>query len=130
MMEVSKKQHIIAVWLVWHFLEAPGFLVSTWKNYLVFTLEFFSIPFLLATLFSPWRQYRWNYPKGFDVGGYAGNFIFNTFSRAVGFLCRLALIVLGIITELLVFTAGIFMILFWIFMPGFLLLLIFILAYV
>lgn len=116
-MEASKKQNIISAWLGWRFYQTPRFLLSAWKNYLDFMLDYFSIPLLLATLLAPWRHYRWNYPKGFDVGGYFSAFISNTFSRFLGMWCRLILIVFGIIAEALVLVVGLFMIMFWIFLP-------------
>ncbi len=116
-MEISKKHNIVLAWFYWHFVEAPEFLLQVWKNYLMFALDYFSIPLLLATLLAPWRHYRWNYPKGFDVGGYASTFISNTFSRCMGVLCRLILIVLGIIAEALTLVIGLALIVFWIFLP-------------
>lgn len=95
----------------------PAFLLSVWKNYLAFCADFFSIPLLLKTLLSPWRKYRWNYPKSLDIGAYASNFIFNTFSRVMGFFCRIALVILGIIAELLVVVVGIVALACWLLLP-------------
>ena len=64
-MKVIKKQNSIISWLAWHFFQIPKFLFLIWGNYIVFALDYFSIPTLLMTLFSPWRNYRWKYPRGY-----------------------------------------------------------------
>ena len=115
-MEAIKK-NILTEWFAWHFFEMPKVLISVWKNYLWFVAEYFSIPFLLATLFSPWRMYRWSYPKSFNAGEYLSNLIFNTFSRFMGLLCRTALIIFGIVAEALVVVFGAVAILVWVLMP-------------
>ncbi len=95
----------------------PRLLFSVWKNYLLFGLDFFSVPLLLATLFSPWRKYRWNYPRAFDVGEYVNTFVSNSFSRIIGAICRLVLIVTGVVVEALIFFVGFAGILFWMLLP-------------
>jgi len=116
-MESAENQNIITLWFLWHFYEMPKFLFSVWKNYLKFGSNYFSIPLLLKTLFSPWRKYKWIYPKGFDVVEFFNTLISNTFSRILGSMCRVVLIILGIISQILIFIAGILVILFWIFIP-------------
>lgn len=116
-METSKNQNIIAVWLAWHFVEMPEFLSSVWKNYIAFGLNFFSAPLLLATLFSPWRRYNWNYPKGFNITEYASAFTSNFFSRMIGAICRLVLIFLGLVAQVFILLAGGIVILGWILLP-------------
>ncbi|HLD70717.1 MAG TPA: hypothetical protein VI937_02450 [Negativicutes bacterium] len=129
-MEIYKTRPLIISWFAWHFFQMPGFLVLVWKNYLVFCADFFSIPLLLKTLLSPWRKYRWSYPKSIDLGAYASNFIFNTFSRLMGLICRTTLIILGIMAQVLVIIIGAAGILFWILLPFISLALIFALLYV
>ena len=119
-MEVSEKQNILTMWFVWHFSEMPRFLFFVWKNYINFGLDFFSTPRLLATLFSPWRAYRWSYPRGFDMLGYANTFVSNIFSRIIGAICRLVLIVLGFFAQIFIFIAGMIMIIGWLSIPFFL----------
>lgn len=113
----SNKQFIMISWITWHFIEMPDFLVQVWKNYLSFGVYYFSIPLLLKTLFAPWRQYRWRYPRGFDIGGYASTFISNTFSRIVGAIARLLVIVMGIVAQFIIVLAGILGVVLWVVMP-------------
>jgi hypothetical protein len=116
-MKNSGRQNIFTMWLQWHFYQMPVFLFSAWKNYLAFGLRFFSAPLLLSTLFSPWKKYRWNYPRTFNIIEYANTFVSNTFSRIVGALIRLVLIILGFFAQIFIFLAGIVVILAWLFIP-------------
>lgn len=116
-MESAERQNIITLWFLWHFFEMPKFLLSVWKNYLKFGSNYFSIPLLIKTFFSPWRRYNWKYPKSFDVAEFFNTLISNTFSRILGAMCRIILIIMGIIFQIFIFTAGITAILFWIFIP-------------
>ena len=116
-MENSKKENIITMWFVWHFYEMPQFLFSVWKNYLFFMANFFSVSLLLSTLFSPWRRHAWKYPRGFDIGEYYKVFISNLFSRFMGVLMRIVLIIVGIIAQIFVVIAGIIIMVFLVLMP-------------
>ncbi len=111
------KENIIVQWIVWHFFEVPRFLFSVWKNYMAFGLDFFSAPLLLSTLFSPWRRYGWAYPRGFNIVEYANTFVSNMFSRMIGALCRLVLIVAGVFVQIIIFLVGIIVILLWVLIP-------------
>lgn len=117
MAQASYKQSIPISWFTWHFFEMPVFLFEAWKNYLSFGIDYFSIPLLLKTLLSPWRQYRWRYPRGFDIGGYVGTFISNMFSRALGAVARVVLVLAGIVTQLVIVIAGMVAIAVWLVMP-------------
>ncbi len=127
MTEVSKKENLIASWFMWHFYQMPQFLFLIWKNFISFSLDFFSIPLLIATLFSPWRRYKWRYPGRFDIKGFFETLISNIFSRVVGAICRLFLIIVGIPVIVFMVLAGFIVILFWIIMPLVLVVLMFLL---
>jgi len=116
-MEAVENQNILVEWLFWHFYDMPKFLVSVWKNYLLFGLDYFSVPLLLKTLFSPWRRYNWAYPKQISIVEYLNTFISNIVSRILGAICRFVLIILGIITQIFIVVAGIVLILLWFFIP-------------
>ncbi len=128
-MSESQKKDIITQWVEWHFYQVPKFLFTAWENFLTFALYYFSTPLLLATLFSPWKRYNWSYPKFFDIGGYASTFISNIFSRIIGAICRLALILVGILSIIAVILLGGFIILTWFLLPLIFVLLILLLFY-
>ena len=116
-MEQSNKQNIISLWLVWHFYEMPIFLLGVWKNYILFALNYFSLPALVKSLFSPWHKYRWNYPKFFDVANFFSTLISNGFSRLLGAFMRIVLILIGIIFQVFVIVTGLIIFLLWILIP-------------
>jgi len=116
-MEIKNNKNIVFSWFVWQFVEMPGFLLSVWKNYILFALNYFSLPILLGSLFAPWRRYRWKYPKGLDIGEFFSTLISNTFSRFMGAIMRLALIVTGAVFQIFVIFAGLVVFLLWILVP-------------
>lgn len=116
-MEKYKQQNILSNWLFWHFYEVPKSLFFSWKNFLSFGLDFFSVHILILTLFSHWRRYKWTYPKGFSPRGYFEAFISNIFSRIIGAIVRFFLIIAGIAAEILILLVGAIVVLFWIVMP-------------
>jgi hypothetical protein len=116
-MQSTGRQNILILWLIWHFYEMPKFLLEVWKNYILFALNYFSLPLLLKSFFAPWRKYKWNYPKGIDVGEFFSTLISNAFSRIIGAVMRIVLIVVGILFQIFVVLAGLVVFLFWIFIP-------------
>ncbi|MBI1866224.1 MAG: hypothetical protein HYS02_00455, partial [Candidatus Staskawiczbacteria bacterium] len=102
-MEKSEKENIIIMWFLWQFYEMPKFLFSVWRGYILFILYYFSVPLLLRTLFSPWRRYNWIYPKVFDIKEFFNTFISNIFSRILGALCRIVLIMVGFVAQIFIF---------------------------
>lgn len=116
-MQNAKKQNIFSLWFFWHFYEMPKFLLGVWKNYILFASNYFSLPLLLKSFFAPWRRYKWNYPKGFNVSEFFNTLISNIFSRFLGALMRIVLIIAGILFQIFVIFAGLIIFLLWILMP-------------
>ncbi|MBI3337349.1 MAG: hypothetical protein HY005_01845 [Candidatus Staskawiczbacteria bacterium] len=116
-MEKSEKENIIIMWFLWQFYEMPKFLFSVWRGYILFILYYFSVPLLLRTLFSPWRRYNWIYPKVFDIKEFFNTFISNIFSRILGALCRIVLIMVGFVAQIFIFITGAAVILLWLLIP-------------
>ena len=109
--------NILTSWFNWHFYGASNFLLGVWRNFILFSLNFFSTPLLLKTLFAPWRKYNWGYPRGFDIQQYAEVFISNFFSRLIGAICRIFLIIFGIIFQAFVLVSGAIIFLAWLVLP-------------
>lgn len=109
--------NILTAWFYWHFYETPKVLLQIWRNFILFSMNFFSTPLLLKTLFSPWRRYKWNYPRGFDIGKYLETIISNLFSRLMGVICRIFLIIIGTIFQIFVVMAGAILFLGWLLLP-------------
>lgn len=112
--------NILTLWFLWHFFEAPKKVLLGWKNFILFNLNYFSIPLLLKTFFSPWRKYRWSYGRGFDPARYFETAISNLFSRFIGMIMRSILVLVGLAVELFIILAGLIVFFGWLFLPLFL----------
>jgi len=102
----SAKENILIQLISWHFFEMPKSILMGWRNFLLFCLNFFSVSFLLKTLFSPWRKYKISYKKGLNVGKNLEVFISNLIFRALGALLRICLIFVGLLFEALILIFG------------------------
>ena len=111
-------QNIFLQYLVWQFWEMPGNILKAWGNFLKFGINYFSLPLLLRTFFSPWRQYKWSYGKGFDIGRYLEVFISNLISRTLGAVLRVFLIIIGILVEVFIIFAGMIIFFGWLILPA------------
>lgn len=108
---------IFLKFLLWYFLKTPAKILGATKNYLVFNLRFFSVGTLLKTLFSPWHKYLWSYKGGFDIWKYFEVFVSNIFSRLMGAIVRIALIIIGLFCEVLIFFLGFLFLMVWMALP-------------
>jgi len=111
------QKNILILWINWHFVEASREILKAWKNFLLFNLNYFSIPSLLKTLFSHWRRYRWSYGRGFDIKRYLETAFSNLFSRGIGLVMRSFLIFIGLIVEIFVFLIGAVIFISWVLLP-------------
>lgn len=103
--------------LVWQFFDVPKQLLKIWQTFLFFNLNYFSVPILLKTFFSPWRKYRYPYNDIFEVWKNFESFIFNSMSRIIGAILRTFYIFLGIVTEIFILITGPIVIIVWILTP-------------
>jgi hypothetical protein len=107
--------HLLFWWIAWYFWSAPRDILRITRSFLRFGLSYFSIPLLLKTLFAPWRQYVWQYPRGFSLKEYASVFFSNVISRTIGAVTRTILIIVGLMAEFLMLVTGLIIFLFWFF---------------
>lgn len=118
-------QNIFLKWLIFQFFDAPKEILKAWRNFLIFNLNYFSIPVLLRTLFAYWRKYSWDYPKGFDLAKYLEVAVSNFISRILGAIMRVILIFIGIIVEIFILFLGGAIFLAWFILPAFIIFLLY-----
>ncbi|MBI1985055.1 MAG: hypothetical protein HYS60_03070 [Candidatus Wildermuthbacteria bacterium] len=109
---------IFARYFQWHFIIMPLEILKGWKNIFLFAVNYFSLPLLLKTLFSPWRRITWQGAKGFDFSAFFENLAGNFMSRILGFLIRLAIVAAGLLGLSIVILGGIGAFLSWIALPA------------
>lgn len=103
--------------LVWQYSDVPKAILNGWRNFLVFNLNYFSLPILLKTFFSHWRRYRYSYRKTFEIWENIEVFVFNMMSRIIGAILRTFLIILGLIIEVLIVFIGFIVFFIWLILP-------------
>jgi len=108
---------IVLVFWKWYYGEALKSVLTAWRNFIIFALNYFSIPLLFKTLISPWRRDITKRPHGLDLKKFFEYLVFNAISRGIGFVVRLLTIIVGIVYLILtIIVGGIFFIL-WIILP-------------
>ncbi len=115
-------QNIFFQWIFWQFFEVPKNILKAWRNFLKFNLNYFSIPLLLKTFFSPWRRYKVSYGKGFDIGRYFEALFSNLIFRFLGAIMRSFLIIIGLLAEIFIIIGGIIIFFGWLVLPALLIL--------
>ena len=108
---------IAIVFWRWYYGQAIKDVLTGWRNYIIFSLNYFSIPLLLKTLFAPWKRDITKKPRGLDLQKLFEYIAFNTISRGLGFLVRFFTIIVGIIFSLLVIVLGAIFFVIWLLLP-------------
>jgi hypothetical protein len=102
---------------LWHYGRSMRSLFSTWGNFLWFTYNFFSIPLLLRTLFSPFQRIGEEYKHGLDLGAIFSTLLVNTLMRCVGAFARTIIIAMGIVFLAFVAVSGAMLFVAWVLLP-------------
>lgn len=108
---------IAIVFWRWYYGEAIKDVLTGWKNYIIFSLNYFSIPLLLRTILAPWKRDITKKPRGLDVKKIFEYIAFNLISRGIGFLVRFFTIIFGIVFFILVLVFGFIFFVVWLILP-------------
>jgi len=103
--------------LIWQFFDAPKAILIGWKNFLLFNLNYFSIPLLLRTYFSHWHRYSYSYERVFEFWKNIEVFVFNMMSRIIGAILRTFFIIIGATVEVAIVIIGLIILLIWLVLP-------------
>ncbi|MBD3282096.1 MAG: hypothetical protein GF387_00570 [Candidatus Portnoybacteria bacterium] len=107
----------VLIFLYWFYNEEVKDIIKGWKNFLIFSTEYFSIPLLLKTLFSPWKRDITKKPRGLDLKKIFEYIMYNLISRGTGFIIRFFTIIVGIFFFILTIIAGAIILILWLFLP-------------
>jgi len=110
-------QSLFTQYFVWHFFDVPKELGKVWKDYLRSYFNFFSTGSLLKTIINPWHGLMWSYGRGFSFTRYLETAISNGFSRIIGAIIRIFLIIFGLVAEIFIFFLGAIVFFGWLFLP-------------
>ena len=108
---------LIPEYFVWHYTTALRQFLNILTNFLWFTYNFFSIPLLAKTLFSPWHRIHENYKGGLNASSFFETLTVNTIMRLVGLVVRLVVIAFGIVLCAVVLIIGIALFIAWLVLP-------------
>ncbi|MBI1971336.1 MAG: hypothetical protein HYS52_00590 [Candidatus Wildermuthbacteria bacterium] len=101
----------------WHFFAMPLEILKGWRNFLWFGLNYFSLPLLLQTYFSPWRRLQWSAGRGFNLGKMFEALVSNLISRIIGASIRTSVLLVGILVEIFLVAAGALVFVGWFALP-------------
>jgi hypothetical protein len=88
------------VFLPWYFREMPVRIVGAYFAYAKAFWDIFSLPFLLRTLLSPWKNVLDPYPKNhFDLNAIFQALVMNMISRMIGCTVRIVMMAIGIVVH-------------------------------
>ena len=117
MISLTDRINVFGQLAAWYFYDVPRNILNGWRNFLVFGMNFFSVPLLLKTFFAYWRKYRWSFGRGFDLKTYLEAIILNLFSRLIGACARTIFIIFGLTFELLIAIVGLAVFVSWFGIP-------------
>ncbi len=104
-------------YLIWHYTSGFRSALIVARNLNRFVLNFFSLPVLVQTLFSPWRRLSESYAKGLSPNLWLQSLTVNLLMRLVGAVIRLVMIVIGAGVLIIMASLSLVMLLAWLLLP-------------
>src|SRR3990167_2998375 len=117
MSEVYERDPSFVALTKWHYGQGLRELFHVAGNFLWFVSHFFSFKLLGKTLFAPWRRLGESYGQGFDLGAFASAFIVNTLMRVVGFVSKVLVLFVGLVSYIFVIIFTFCILLIWVLAP-------------
>lgn len=117
MSEVYERDSLFWAYIKWHYGQGLRELFGVTGNFLWFVTNFFSFKLLLKTLFAPWKRLGEHYGGGLDLGAFASTLIINGLMRAVGFVTKTLVLLVGLISYILVLIFSLFISIIWLLAP-------------
>ena len=117
MSEVYERDSFFVAYVKWHYGQGLKEFFGVVRNFLWFVVHFFSFKLLFKTLFVPWKRLGENYEGGFDLGAFASSLIVNGLMRAVGFVTKIVVLLVGVVSYILVLIFAFFLFIIWILAP-------------
>jgi hypothetical protein len=117
-MTLGLQRIIILRFWGWYYTRALKGLVMTWKNFIIFVREYYSIPLLLRTLIAPWRRDITRRPRGLNIKKLFEALVFNLISRGIGLLIRSITVVIGLVCLIGVIVLGFLALIVWLVLPA------------
>ncbi|OHA00184.1 MAG: hypothetical protein A3G49_03890 [Candidatus Sungbacteria bacterium RIFCSPLOWO2_12_FULL_41_11] len=108
---------IFVSYLYWHYTYGFRALLKEVSDLTDAFYNFFSVIYLLNTLFYPWHRYIEPYKSGFYVSELLWTLSQNLISRILGATVRLATVLMGIIITFLTIVIGFSFVLIWLILP-------------
>lgn len=121
MSEVYERDSFFLAYIKWHYSRGLQELFGVAGNFLWFIVHFFSFKLLLKTLFAPWKRLGEHYEGGLDLSAFASALVVNSLMRAVGFVTRILVLSVGLISYLLILIFSFFVLIIWVLAPAILL---------
>jgi len=109
---------IVMDYIIWHFSVALFEIGKIMRNFLVSTWHRFLIVRHLRTLFSPWHRLQPSQvgrTKG--IGDRIANIIMDIYIRILASIVRIIIVLFGLLAEIIIFVAFVFLFVFWVMWP-------------
>lgn len=118
MTEAFERDSLPWAYVKWHYGRGLKEFFAVAGNFLWFIVNFFSFKLLLKTLFAPWKRMGEGYGNTLDFGALAGSFIVNSLMRLVGFVSKVVVLSIGLISYLAVAVFSICVLSIWLLAPA------------
>ena len=108
---------ILVTFFIWHYTLGLSYALVCSVDFVKGVFNYFSVFYLLRTLFSPWHSIAERYGRGFALGEYLMVLLGNLVSRVLGVIVRACFIVFGVLATACAAMGAAGFLLFWLLMP-------------